>query len=175
MNKVPNLTVNLTVFSLMISVFCILLKQSWLTLRLGKCSFMCFWIALLLSDLDLQSMCNSFINFCTLILYISFGLLRWLSGKESACQCRRLGFDPWVGTIPWRRKWLPTLVFLPGKFHGPRSLADYSPFGCKELNAPEQLSNLIPGSSISKILNLKIQPTADHVLLYYLLKKSVSE
>jgi len=41
-------------------------------------------------------------------------LLGWLSGKESACQCRRCGFDPWVGKIPWRRKWQPTLVFLLG-------------------------------------------------------------
>ena len=45
----------------------------------------------------------------------------WLSGKESACQCRRhrrRGFDPWVGKIPWRKKWQPTPLFLPGKFHG---------------------------------------------------------
>ena len=48
------------------------------------------------------------------------------SGKESACQCRRcktLGFDPWVGKIPMTRKWQPTPEFLPGKFHGQRSLA----------------------------------------------------
>ena len=32
----------------------------------------------------------------------------WLSGKESASQCRRSGFDPWVGEILWRRKWQPT-------------------------------------------------------------------
>ena len=38
---------------------------------------------------------------------------RWCSGKESSCQCRRHVFDSWVGIIPWRRKWLPTLVFLP--------------------------------------------------------------
>ena len=36
------------------------------------------------------------------------GLLQWLSGKESACQCRRCGFDPWVGKIPWSRKWQST-------------------------------------------------------------------
>ena len=45
--------------------------------------------------------------------------------KKSACQCRRCkrcGFDPWVGKIPWRRKWQPTQVFLPRKFHGQRSL-----------------------------------------------------
>ena len=34
---------------------------------------------------------------------------------------------------PWRRKWQHIPVFLPGKFHGQRSLADYSPWGCKEL------------------------------------------
>ena len=43
-------------------------------------------------------------------------------------------FDPWVGKIPWRRKWQPTPVFLPGKPHGWRSLAGYSPWGYKELD-----------------------------------------
>ena len=41
-------------------------------------------------------------------------------------------FDPWVGKIPWRRKWQPTPVFLPGKSHGQQSLAGYSPWGRKE-------------------------------------------
>ena len=54
------------------------------------------------------------------------------SGKEPACQCRRLGFNPWVRKIPWRRVWQPTLVFLPGESHGQRSLTGYSPLGCKE-------------------------------------------
>ena len=56
------------------------------------------------------------------------------SGKESACQCRkckRHRFDPWVGKIPWSRKWQHTLVFLPGKFHGQRSPTGYSPWGLK--------------------------------------------
>ena len=44
-------------------------------------------------------------------------------------QCRRTGFYPWVGQIPWRRDWLPTPVFLPGEFYGLRSLANYSPEG----------------------------------------------
>ena len=50
----------------------------------------------------------------------------WLGSKEHTWQCRRckrLGFDPWVGKIPWRRKWPPTPVFLPGESHGQRSLA----------------------------------------------------
>ena len=40
----------------------------------------------------------------------------------SANADRRCGFDPWVRKDPWRRKWQPTLVFLPGKSHGQRSL-----------------------------------------------------
>ena len=40
-------------------------------------------------------------------------------------------FDPWVRKISWRRKWQPTPVFLPGKSHGQRSLADYSPWVTK--------------------------------------------
>ena len=49
------------------------------------------------------------------------GLAWWLSGKKSGCQCRGFGFNSWVGKIPWSRKWQPTPVFLPGKFHGQRS------------------------------------------------------
>ena len=52
------------------------------------------------------------------------------SGKEPAFQCRRhrrLRFNPWVGKIPWRRAWQPTLVFLPGESHGQRRLVDYGP------------------------------------------------
>ena len=51
------------------------------------------------------------------------------SGKESTCQFRsheRHGFDPWVRKILWSRKWQPTLVFLPRKFHGQRTLSGYS-------------------------------------------------
>ena len=63
----------------------------------------------------------------------AFGtILRWHRGKESTCQCRRCKrheFSPWVGKIPWRRKWQPTAVFFPGEFLGWRSLAGYSPWG----------------------------------------------
>ena len=45
----------------------------------------------------------------------------WLSDYEPACQCRRLRFNPWVGKSPWRRKWQPTPVCLPGKSHGQRT------------------------------------------------------
>ena len=71
---------------------------------------------------------------------VLLGLPWWLSGKESACQCRRYRFNPWVGKIPWRREWLPTPVSLPGEFHGQRSLADYSPWSSKESDMTEPLN-----------------------------------
>ena len=46
------------------------------------------------------------------------GFPRWLSGKESPCQCKKPGFDPWVRKIPWRKPWQPTPVFLPEKSPG---------------------------------------------------------
>ena len=44
------------------------------------------------------------------------------------------GFNLWVRKIPWRKKWLPTPVFLPGESHGQRSLVGYSPWSHKELD-----------------------------------------
>ena len=64
----------------------------------------------------------------SLPLILFTGLLWWFNGKESACQSRRCGLDPWVRKIPWRKKWKPTPVFLPGKSHGERSPAGYSPW-----------------------------------------------
>ena len=65
------------------------------------------------------------------------------NGKDPTCQWRRYkrrGFNPWVREIPWRRKWQPAPVFLPGKSHGQRSLAGYRPWSCKESDITEQLS-----------------------------------
>ena len=67
-------------------------------------------------------------------------LSRWLNGKESTCQCRRHRrheFDPWVGKIPWRRKWQPTPVFLLGEFHGQRSLAGLHSMGLQRVRHPQ--------------------------------------
>ena len=50
------------------------------------------------------------------------------------------GLNSWVGKIPWRRKWLPIPIFLPGEFHGQRSLAGYSPRSFKELDIIEWLN-----------------------------------
>ena len=61
-------------------------------------------------------------------------------GKESACKAEDPGSNPRVKKIPWRRKWKPTPIFLPGEFHGQRSLVGYSPWGHKESNMTEQLT-----------------------------------
>ena len=71
-------------------------------------------------------------------VYLGKGLL---SGKESACQCRGHEFDPWVGKIPWRRKWQPTPVFLTRKFLGQRSLVGYNLWGAKESDTTWWLNN----------------------------------
>jgi len=76
------------------------------------------------------------IAFSSMYIYMhiyKLGLPWWLGGKDFTCQCRRLGFNPWVRKIPWRRKWQPTSVFLPGKSHGQKSLASYRPWGCKRV------------------------------------------
>ena len=66
---------------------------------------------------------------CSLLPFrmMSTGLPRWLSGKESSCQCRSWGFDPGEGNG------LSTPVFSPGKSHGQMSLEGYSPWGRKRI------------------------------------------
>ena len=65
-------------------------------------------------------------------------------------RCRKPGFDPWVGKIPWRRAWQPTPVFLPGEFHGQRSLVGCDPWDCTELDTTEATEQ-------SKALILKVE------------------
>ena len=78
----------------------------------------------------------------------SSALLKWnclyfcYSDARKIClQYGRPGFDPWVGKIPWRREWQHTPVLLPGEFPGQRSLASYSPWGCKESDMTERLTH----------------------------------
>ena len=73
------------------------------------------------------------------VVHCSSRLPWWLRGRRICLQCRRPGFNPWVGKIPWRRERLPTPVFWPGGFHGQRSLVGCSPWGRKESDMTEQL------------------------------------
>ena len=83
---------------------------------------------------------------------VHIGLPRWPGGKEATCQCRRrksYRFNPWVWKTPWRRKWQPTPVLLPGEFHAQRSLAGYSPWGHRQSDTTEWLNNSIVRSPAS--------------------------
>ena len=78
-----------------------------------------------------------------IILTQTFTQASLVAQRVSVClQCRRPWFDPWVRKIPWRRKWQPTPVLLPGKSHGQRSLVDYSPWDCKELDTLSDFTSL---------------------------------
>ena len=61
-------------------------------------------------------------------------------GKRICLQFGRPGLNPWVGKIPWRRKWQPTPVFLPGESHRQRNLMGCSPWDCKESDVTERLT-----------------------------------
>ena len=71
-------------------------------------------------------------------------------GKTSAYNAGDPASIPGSKTIPWRRAWKHTLVFLPVESHGLRSLVGYSPWGCKELDTTERLSFFLSFSLISE-------------------------
>ena len=78
--------------------------------------------------------------FFLIFVYVCMWASQVVRGQESDCQCRRCRFNPWSRKIPWRRKWQPAPVFLPGKSYRQRSLVGYSPQGGKESDMTEQLS-----------------------------------
>ena len=78
-------------------------------------------------------------NWCFWTAVLVKTLPWWLRWKSICLQRGRPGFSPWVGKTPWRRKLQPTLILLPGKFHGLRSLVGYSPWGCKKSDTTERL------------------------------------
>jgi len=63
------------------------------------------------------------------------------SGKEFACNAGDPGSIPDSGRFPGEGEWLPTLVFLPGEFHGQKSLAGYNSRGHKNSDRTEQLTH----------------------------------
>ena len=71
------------------------------------------------------------------IWIMSFSTHLWASQVALCRNHKRLGFNPWVGKIPWRRAWQSAPVFLPGESHGQVSLAGYSSWGCKESDMTE--------------------------------------
>ena len=73
---------------------------------------------------------NTLNSFCLNLnpTFLCSGLPQGLRQQRICLECRRSRFSPWVGKIPWRRKWHSTPVSLPENSHGWRSLASYSPW-----------------------------------------------
>ena len=126
---------------------------SWL-LWIKKWFFVFFHFAKCFQDPSCCSTCQYIISFhcqitshCMAVPHCIYPCISWWTdfsggarGKEVSCQCRRYKrcwFNPWVRKIPWRRAWQPTPIFLSGESHGQRSLAGYSPWGCKESDTAE--------------------------------------
>ena len=87
----------------------------------------------------------------------SLQIISGLVFPDRVClQCGRPEFNPWDGKFPWGRKWQPTPVFLPGEFHGQRSLVGCSPWGHKESDRTEwlTLSLSLSISNLKSIFNL---------------------
>ena len=78
----------------------------------------------------------------------------WLCGKE-CLRMQEIEFDLWIGNVPWKRKWQPTPVFSPGKSHGQRILADYSPWGHKRVGHNLATKQQQQKSPIHHFINVK--------------------
>ena len=151
-------------------------RLHWLNNNVACCCLLFSFPASSLAQVILQSCYDSRALSCSCIKYNSHFtnrwfrticvclrsclLPRWLSSKESACQGRRLGFDLWVKKSSSRRKWQLTPGFLPGKFHGQRRLADYSPWDSQKVS-PKSISLSIP-MPFSFLTNSTQQRLKDH-------------
>ena len=117
------------IFFLSLRFHCLVILRLSIVLCLDSVFFMC------ISTIDFWFVVA--VSFWYRILSIWASLV--VQKLKRLLQCRRPGFDPWVRKIPWRRKWQPTPVYLPGESHGWRSLVGYSPWGRKGSDTTERL------------------------------------
>ena len=119
------------------------------------------------SVLELQH--QSFSEYLGLISF-RMGLPWWLAWLSICLQCGRPRFDPWVGKIPWKRKWQSTLALLPGKSHGQRSLIGYSPRGRKQSDMTERLHFHL---GLTGLISLQFKGLSKSLLQRHNLKASI--
>ena len=120
----------------------------------GLCRRAAVWLQMLAFAWPPQ-LISFYLSSCTFMSLILTDILPWwFTGKKSTSKCRRWKFNPWVRKFPWRRKWPPIPVLLPGKSHGQRSLVGYRPWGCKRvghsLETKQQQCQHIRNSTILK-------------------------
>ena len=92
--------------------------------------------------------CLTEATLCETLQWVLYSFVRTAQGfsrgsvvKNPWAKAGDTGSIPWLRKIPWRRKWQPTLVFLPGKSHGRRNWMGYSPWSCKTVSCDQQLVN----------------------------------
>ena len=107
-----------------------------------------------------------------LIFIVHVVILGFCGGSDSkkyAYNRGRPGFHPWFQKIPWRKAWQPTAVFMPGEFHGQRSLMGYSPWDCKESNTTERIM-------LSHYVVILFWPLKrEHAFCWYKLKVNITK
>ena len=91
--------------------------------------------------------------------------------KNPLYQCKGCESDPWVRKILWRKKWQPTQVFLPGEFHGQKSLVGYSPWGRRELDT-QMTPTLLQKAEELKSLLMKVKEESEKAGLKLNIKKT---
>ena len=99
-----------------------------------------------------------YLSFCDWLIFMTYWafMTYWTQTVKNLPAMQETWVQCLVGKIPWRRKWQPTPVFLPGEFHGQKSLAGYSPWGHKESDMTEQLS-------LSLISLVRMSLSSNHV------------
>ena len=108
---------------------------------------------------------NHFLDTCVLTYTYTHPNLMWFPSIQLNFRSHRwYGFNPRVRKIPWRRKWQHTPVFLPGKSHGQRSLAGYSPWGHTESDTTEATEHAHTGTSVDGVLTAFILWGLAHLL-----------
>ena len=94
-------------------------RASWRTLELAKCHVLIeIWLPSIAESQPPSWETARAVKRADALESVRTGLQSQPCTQRLCLQCRKLGFDLWVGKIPWRRGWLPTLVFLPWKPHG---------------------------------------------------------
>ena len=133
-------------------------------LKVQQCFFSVLWLNLLKPQFPLQWTSKFTVSIKDSVAGVqqmgaatgSKGLPSWLSGKESTCQCRRRGFDPWVRKIPWDKKWQRTPLFLPWQSHGQKRLAGYSPWHHKRVRHNWVTKQQKQLASVARILSMLV-------------------
>ena len=148
----------------------------WMRNKLLLCLGLCIWG---FTYLVVKSFYNSW-TFGSLLklqlllklhqVYNMGGIIYWASLVAQMVKNLPATRETWVGKIPWRRALQPTPVFLPGEFHGQRSLAGYSPWSRKESDMTEWLSTAHDIYAFQSSNSRTWYVLYLHILLWFLLK-----